>query len=216
MQKFYLIVFSLVFFLCVGNASEAQSQDTNNSVIVIADNINSFGGGQFNYSNQNTSVFGTLGDGNFGPGDCICYAGNTLSLRSGFSGSLSIRGGYPGLVNGNLYNRVFFEGSFALDGGNYVLPLRYSRSRFNVTFPATLTGFLSGYAENPFSQPTPPIFTSQLSLQGTVTVSLQVARLIVTPGGVTKPYYKINKIRYDFPSTSQNVQENNEKLDLLK
>lgn len=215
MQKFYLIMFALVFVLCLGNASKAQGQNTNESFIFNANNISANGGGQFTYSNQNSSVFGTLLDGNLGPSECSCYAGTALNLRSQFGGTLSLRGGNPGLVNGNLYNQVFFSGSLVFNGGNYVLPFRYSRSRFNVTFPATLTGFLSGYTVNPFTQNSPPIFTSQLSLQGTVTVSLQVTKLIETPSGV-KPSYKIHQVRYDFPRAPQNGMASDENLNTLQ
>ena len=213
MPKFYSIVYLLVFIFCIGSLNKVQSQTNNEGVIFNADNISAAGGGLFTYTNQNSTVFGRLQDGNLGPGDCACYAGTTLKLQSRFEGSLSITGGNPGMVNGNLYNQIFFSGSLFFDGGSYVLPFRYSRSPRNITFPATLTGFLNAHTANPFTQIAPPVFTSQISLQGTVTVSLQVAKLLETPSGI-KPIYKILKVKYNFPRTSQSFQ-NGENLNFL-
>lgn len=211
MRKFYLIIFSLVFALCIGSSNNVQGQNTDDSFIFDADDIIASGGGHFNYSNQNTSIFGRLRDGNFGPQQCNCVAGGTLNLRGLYSGN-SILGTYPGLVNGNLYKQVFYSGTLVFDGGSYVLPMRYNRSRFNVTLPATLTGSLTGYASSAFNQNPPPIFTKQFSLQGTVTVSLQVIRLLETTSGAI-PYYKIHLVKYNFPRTSQNMPENKENSD---
>lgn len=202
MKKLYLILFTLAFLLSTGKAISAQSQINTDTVIFTADNISANGGGLFTYSNQNSSVFGRLLDGNFAPGNCVCYAGTPLSLQSIYGGELSIRGGNPGLVNGNLYNQIFFTGDLSFDGGSYVLPFRYNRSRFEVTFPATLTASLNTYTANPFSQLTLPISTSQFNLQGTVTVSLQVDRIVETPNGV-KPHFKIHQVKYNLSRAPQ-------------
>jgi hypothetical protein len=215
MRKFYLMMFLLACLVWLGNASQTQAQNTNESFIFDMTDVRASGGGLFTYSYQNSSVFGRIRDGNSGPQQCECYAGTTLNLRSHYSGNLSIYGGNPGLVNGNLYNEVSYTGSLVFDGGSYVLPMRYNRSRLNVTLPATLTGNLNGHAASTFNQNQPLIFTTQFNLQGTVTVTLQVFGLHQI-GDLVRPYYKIHRVRYDFPRLTQNVQESNENSGLSK
>lgn len=200
MKRLYLIAFALVFAHCLGNTEKAKGQTPYDSLTFNGNNIIlTAGGGQFTFSNQNTSVSGFLRDGIFGPGNCMCFAGTTLNLRSVFMGNLSIIGGNPGLVSGNLYERIYFSGGLEFEASAYVLPFRYNRSRFTLVFPAKLKGTLTAHTENPHTSPAPPIFTTPLDLHGTVTVSLRMTGMAQTQDGSMKPRFKIYYAKYDFP-----------------
>lgn len=211
MRKLHLLAFVFIFAFCSTLTSRAQTQNISfDSVIFDVTNIGIFGGGQMNLANSNTSVFSLLRDGYLGAADSNKFGGQTLSLLSHYSGDLSLRGGYPGTINGNLYEKIYFSGSLRFDGGNYKLPTRYSRRRFTVTLPATLTGSLNGYAEPVFNSSPAPLFTSQLNLRGTVSVTLQVVSISIDPNGTSLtplPYYRIHRIKYNFPNAAANFTE---------
>lgn len=215
MRKLFLITLTLTFVFCFRNIGQAQTVTLSaNSVTVNAnaDDIR-FSRAQFHLANLNTSIFARLREGYVGASPCGCFAGTTLNLKSQFGGESSIQGGNLGLVDGNLYERIFFSGNLTFDGGNYVLPTTYSRQRFTVTLPATLTGRLNGHKENQLSSPSPPFFTSQLNMQGTVSVTLQVNAIAINPNGrdLTKiPHYIIHRIKYNFANTTREILKNEE------
>jgi hypothetical protein len=203
MRKFPLAILALMLVFSFGNSGRAQTANAaSEKFIFSAVNVTSSlnGGGQFHYSNGNTSVFGRFLDGNFGPSQSVREAGSPLPLYWTFNGESSIRGGYPGMVNDVLYEQLFFSGRFSVSVPvNYVLPYRYNRSKFKVTFPATLTATLRVHTQIVnHSQFPPPIFTTNLNLQGKVVVTLQVSHLVPGPNGTTRAYYKVD-VRYEFP-----------------
>lgn len=208
MQKLFLVTIALALVLCLGNTGQAQEIIPNN-VIFSTDKISLAGGGKLHLASANTSVFAAL-DGYFAPAESNRFAGDSVNLSS-INIDTSIRGGYPGLVNGSLYDRVYFTGELRFDGGIYVLPARYNRRKFTVTFPATVKGTLSGFTEPLQNLPTTPIFTSQLNMQGTVSLTLQVTGIVVNRDPTNPlPYYKIHRVEYSFSNTAQNTLQNQE------
>jgi len=112
MRKLFLITLTLTFIFCFRNMGQAQTETLSSNSVTInanADDIR-FSRAQFHLANLNTSVFARLREGYFGASQCGCFAGTTLDLKSQFGGESSIQGGNPGLVDGNLYESVFFTG----------------------------------------------------------------------------------------------------------
>jgi hypothetical protein len=201
MKRFHFLIFTFLFSLCFSNLSLAQTQ-SESFLFTTTTSITVNTSGTFNYSRLDNSFFGRLQEGNFGPGDCVCLAGTDINLNSRFIGETSIYGGNPGLVNGVLYNQLYFSGELSLNGGTYRLPNRYTRQKFTVSRPATLTGYIRTHPTNPTSTPASTISTTEVNLPGTVTFSLRVTGLDDSTGSV-KTRYKILSVKYQFATPTQ-------------
>ncbi len=213
MRKYFLISLGIILFLGIGNSIKAQQNNSDSERFMFDSyRTGSTGAGVFVYKDANTSVSGELGRGLFAY--CVtCFAGDSYVLRSSFQeDDASFADGNPGLVNGRLYPNVYFSGSAFLNGGTYRLPYRWTRGRFTIIFPATLTSQLNFHTENfGYQNPTVPFYTKQLSLQGTVTATLEMTRIIVNPQGEgVVPYFRLLDVKYDF---SNNPQINNENIE---
>jgi hypothetical protein len=212
MRRYFLISLNIILILGIGiNIKGQQNNPESERFVYQSTRTGVFADGVFVYKDENTSVSGKFLEG-FG-GECVfCTAGTNISFYTSFLASPFLAG-HPGLVNGRLYKNVYFSGSAVLNGGDYRLPYRWTRGRFTVIRPATLTGQLSFHSENfNYQNPTIPFFTKQLSLQGTVTATLEMTQIIVNPSGEgVVPYFKLIDLKYDFSSNPQINNENAEK-----
>lgn len=203
-----LISLSIIIFLGFGNIINAQQENVDSERFVYeSTRVGTFADGVFVYKNDNTSVSGKFLEGTT-VGCGLCTAGDTLYLNTSFMAS-PISAGHPGLVNGRLYKNVYFSGWIVFHGGEYTLPYRWTRGRFSVTFPATLTSLLNFHTEGfNYQNPTTPFYTKQLSLQGTVTATLEMIRIVPNPNGKgVTPYFRLHEIKYDFSNNSQQITE---------
>lgn len=199
----FAVLFLFISLITVKAQNESIDINLERAVFNI-ENLSAGGGGPFVFSGSNSSLVGTVREGYLGPAQCNpCLSGNQIYLNSVYAGELSIMGGHPGMVNGTLYNTVYYSGSLNLSSNPVTIPNRFNRAKFTLTQPATLTGVINGYPANIFNTPAPMIFTSQLNLNGTVTVTLVPTGRMMLPDGARQTF-RIVSVKYDF-STASNI-----------
>lgn len=213
MRKYFLISLGFLLFLGIGNNITAQLNNSDSERFVYqSTRTGSFADGVFVYKDADTSVSGRFLEGTGGSCYSSCVGGTDISFITSFQASPFLAGN-PGLVNGQLYKNVYFSGSATLNGGNYTLPFRWTRGRFSVTLPATLTSQLNFHSESfNYQNPTIPFYTKQIILQGNVTATLEMVRIGINPQGENSvPFFRLIDLKYDF---SDNPQINNENADI--
>lgn len=202
------IIFAFALFLASATLSSValgQSVVDFDDVVFEATNINSNGGGLVTFTNSGSSVRTFVRDGIFGPGNCQpCFSGVNVGLGVSYTGNLSMPGGFSGTVGGQTYPTIYTSGGLQISASGFTLPKRYTRQKFTIEVPASLTGTLNGHTENPQTNPAPAFFTSTINMKGTALVTYQVGRIAPHPNGASHvPYYRIVKVLYRFRRSNQ-------------
>jgi hypothetical protein len=149
----------------------------------------------FSFTGQGMSVSNRGGDaGNVSASGCSpCTQGQSVNLNSLFSGELTLGSG-PAVVNGISYSQMYYTGTLSFQGATIIVP-NSDETILNITAPFTLTGNMSGYLQNPFSNPAVnPVFSTMLDGQGTVL--LQLSSYFDTALG--QRLYSFRSLTYNF------------------
>jgi hypothetical protein len=183
---------SVLLLLCCASLASAQIRDieaVNGGTIAISQL--SFPNATYDFVSHGTVIHGNIpsGDGVARPSCAPCVAGQDVQIDGQFfsekMGSLTVNG-----VTRNMYIRS----QLILNGGSLTIPHRFSRLPFTITVPATVTGRLTGFDRNPFvGDPGPPLFTTSVNLQGTVTLTLKLGFF-----SLGSARYSVKNIVYNF------------------
>lgn len=134
--------------------------------------------GYIDFQNRSGGFFSLSGGGmtlnggiDFAPFVCApCTAGETASISFYRVGG-DIRGG-SGVVNGVVYDRLFYEANMRIEGDVFFVPDDTS-SIVTLTVPFTFSGSVLGCEQSTTGSPcASPIFSTTLSGQGWATVQL--------------------------------------------
>lgn len=159
----------LSIFLSASSASAQSSPTLDLDRATIAITQLAFPHATYQFSGPNSLITGYIpdGDGVVFPTCTPCLGGDQTAVTAHF---LSEK---PAVVNINGQSiNMYVRSDLNLTGAMLTLPNRLGVMFGIITAPATLTGSLTGYLEDPNSTPGPvePAFFTTLNFEGTVTV----------------------------------------------
>jgi len=158
--------------------------------------VGTFGFTSFTLTGEGFEVVGGREPGFAGPASCFpCVAGDPVNFDGQFSGGFTLGSG-PATVDGVSYAKLWYTGVLAFDGETMAFP--GGSSSVDVTSPFSLVSegvlgeasFLQGFLTNPFSNPGPAVFRTDLTGRGVASATYVE--------GITQGEFFYRQVTYSF------------------